>query len=169
MLDSSAILPVLLLLLLAFGTLRRLPMLDLFLAGAKRGLHVAVEVLPNLAAMMCAISLMRASGLMDALCTACAPVMQFLGLPAQVAPLAFLRPISGSASLALLEELLKTFGPDSRVGLVASVIMGSSETVFYTVCVYLSGLQQRKTGYAVPCALAGALASMWLAGMLFGR
>ena len=79
-----------------------------------------------------------------------------------------LRPMSGSASLAMVERLLAEHGADSRIGLVACTVMGSSETIFYTVCVYMSALDRRSTGYAVPCSLLGALAGVWLAGMLFG-
>ena len=163
---SDLVIPLLVFALLLCGAFRRLPMYDLFIRGARRGMGVAADVLPNLAAMMCAISLMRASGLMDALCGLCAPALGLIGLPAEVAPLVLLRPLSGSASLAMVERLMAEYGADSRVGLIACTVMGSSETIFYTVCVYMSGVEGRKTGYAVPCALIGALAATWLAGML---
>ena len=95
------------------------------------------------------------------------PAFSLLGLPREVAPLVFLRPMSGSASLGMVERLMSLYGPDSRVGLIACTIMGSSETIFYTVCVYMSPLRDRRTGYAVPCALLGALAGMWLAAALY--
>lgn len=159
--------PLLILVLLMTGAWRRLPLYDLFVEGAKEGIRVAVQVLPNLAAMLCAISLMQTSGLMDALCRVCAPLLVAFGIPAETAPLILLRPLSGSGALAMLEHLLEEFGADSRVGLIACTVMGSSETIFYTVCVYLSPLKQRDTGYAIPCALLGALAGVWVAGMLF--
>lgn len=161
------VIPALLLWLLLAAAIKRLPMYDLFVSGARDGLRVAVQVLPNLAGMLAAISLMRASGLMDALCDLCAPAFSWLGLPAEVAPLALVRPLSGSASLALLENLLREHGADSRAGLVASVVTGSGEAVFYVVCVYTATLKRRDAGYAVPCALAGELAGVCLAGWLF--
>lgn len=164
---SELMIPGLILILLTAAAWKRLPMYDLFVEGAKKGIQVAVQVLPNLAAMLCAISLMQASGLMEALCRVCAPFLGAIGLPSETAPLILLRPLSGSGALAMLERLLDQFGADSRVGLIASTVMGSSETIFYTVCVYLSPLKQRDTGYAVPCALLGALAGTWLAGKLF--
>ncbi|MEG0742699.1 MAG: spore maturation protein [Clostridia bacterium] len=164
---NNLLLPVLLLWLLTVAAWKRLKMYDLFVEGAKEGLHVAVRVLPNLAAMLIAISLMQASGLMEALCALCAPAFEWLGLPAQVAPLVLLRPLSGSASLAMLERILRECGADSRAGLVACTVMGSSETIFYTICIYMSTIKDRRTGYAVPCALAGALAGVLLAGLLF--
>lgn len=164
---SELILPVLIVALLLVCALKRLRMYDLFVDGAKEGMRVAVSVLPNLAAMLCAITLMQASGLMDALCALCEPVFSMLGLPAEVAPLVMLRPMSGSASLAMVERLMNQYGADSRIGLIACTVMGSSETIFYTICVYMSALKNRETGYAVPCSLIGALAGVWLAGMLF--
>lgn len=164
---AEGLTPLLLLLTLVTGLWKRLPVYDLFVEGAKEGLKTAVQVLPNLAAMLCAISLMKASGLMDALCALCAPVFALLGLPAEVAPLALLRPLSGSGALAMLENLLQQYGPDSRTGLIACTLMGSSETIFYVMCVYMSEARDRRTGWAAPCALLGALAAAWLAGKLF--
>lgn len=159
--------PFLMVVLLSAALWKRMPVYDLFVAGAKNGLQTAVQVLPNLAAMLCAISMMQASGLMDALCGLCAPLMRWMGLPAEVAPLVLIRPLSGSGALAVLEELLERYGADSRIGLIASTVMGSSETIFYTVCIYLSAIGEKKTGYAVPCSLIGMLAGTWAAGMLF--
>ncbi len=157
----------LLLLLVAAALLRRLPVYDLFVEGAGNGLKVAMGILPNLAAMLAAISLMEASGLMAWLCKGCTPLMNLLGLPAEIAPLVTLRPFSGSAALGVLERLLNQYGPDSRIGLTASVAMGSSETIFYTVCIYLSACRRRSTGYAIPCALAGMFAGLWVCGLFW--
>ena len=165
--NADWVMPVLIVGLLSAGAWKRLPMYDLFVQGAREGLKTAVQVLPNLAAMMCAISLMQSSGLMDALCKACAPALAWLGLPAQIAPLAIIRPFSGSGALAMLQELMESYGADSRTGLIACTVMGSSETIFYTVCVYMSEAGETKTGYAIPCSLLGMLAGTWLAGMFF--
>ena len=161
------IMPGLMLALLVCAMWKRLPVYDLFVQGARKGLGTAVQVLPNLAAMLCAIALMQASGLMDALCRVCAPAFALLGLPVETAPLVLLRPVSGSGALAMLERLMDEYGADSRIGLVACTVMGSSETIFYTVCAYMSPVEDRRTGYAVPCSIAGMLAGVWLAGMLF--
>lgn len=164
---NELMIPLLLLWLLVGAAWKRLPMYDLFVKGAKEGMKVAVNVLPNLAGMLVAISMMTASGLMDALCDACAPVFGLIGLPAEVAPLVMLRPLSGSASLAMVEQILRQYGADSRIGLIACTVMGSSETIFYTICVYMSAVKDRRTGYAVPCSIIGALTGVWLAGILF--
>lgn len=164
---SDWIIPVLMFALLLMGAWKRLPVYDLFVKGANEGIRTAVQVLPNLAAMLCAISLMQTSGLMDALCRGFSPVFGWLGLPTEIAPLVVLRPLSGSGALAMVKTLMDTYGADSRIGLIACTVMGSSETIFYTICVYLSAIDSRETGYAVPCSLLGALAGTWAAGMLF--
>lgn len=164
---NELVLPTLMALLLAVAVCRHVPVYDLFVKGAKEGLATAIQVLPNLTAMLCAISLMRSSGLMEWFCTLFSPVIGWFGLPAETAPLVILRPLSGSASLAMLQSILEQYGADSRTGLIASTIMGSSETIFYTVSIYMSAVSDKRTGYAIPCALAGALTGTWTAGMLF--
>ncbi len=159
--------PLLLLLVLGGGMVRRLPVYQLFVEGAKNGLGVTLAVLPNLAAMLAAIQLMEATGLTSQLCRLMEPLLRLLGLPGELAPLAAIRPLSGSAALALLERLMAQYGADSRIGLTACVLMGSSETIFYTLCVYTSGLAEKRTGYAIPCSLAGMLAGLWVSGLFF--
>lgn len=164
---SDWILPGMVMIILLSGMWKRLTVYDLFVRGAREGMNTAVNVLPNLAAMLCAVSLMQASGLMERLCSLCAPALGWLGLPAETAPLLLVRPLSGSGALAVTQQIMETCGPDSRAGLIACTVMGSSETIFYTVCVYMSASEHRHTGYAVPCALIGSLAGAWMAGMLF--
>ncbi len=164
---EALVIPALLLWLLLAAAWKRLPVYDLFTKGCKEGLRVAIGVLPNLAAMMVAIAMLSASGCMDAIIRLLAPVFTWLGLPAEVAPLALVRPLSGSAALGMVEQLLTRHGADSRIGLIACTLMGSSETIFYTVCVYLGAVKQKKAGYAIPCALLGAFFAMVAAGWLF--
>ena len=159
--------PLLLLSLLGGAMWKRLPVYDLFVEGAKDGMKVSVQILPNLAAMLIAVTLMERTGLIAALCRLSEPLLSLMGLPEEVAPLVAVRPLSGSAALAVLERILNQYGPDSRIGLVASTAMGSSETIFYTICVYLSGCKDRRTGYAIPCALAGMFAGLWVCGLFF--
>ncbi len=160
------ILPLFLLLCLIAGALRRVPVYDVFLEGAKEGLKTAFSILPALIAMLCAIRAFSACGLLDALCGLLSPAAALFRLPRETLPLMLLRPVSGSASLAMLKSILHTCGPDSRAGLVTSVMMGSSETVFYTCGVYLSAAGVKKSRYIIPCALlawlAGSMAAGWL-------
>lgn len=164
---SDWILPLMVLAILLMGAWKRLPMYDLFAAGARNGMKTAVQVLPNLAAMLCAITLMQASGMMDIVCRLCAPLLSIIGLPPETAPLILLRPLSGSGALAMVEQLMEQYGADSRIGLIACTVMGSSETIFYTICIYMSAVDRKETGYAIPCSLLGALAGVWVAGTLF--
>ena len=164
--DVNAALPVLVLVCLAAGAARRVPVYDAFLEGAREGLDTARRIVPSLIAMLCAIRAFSACGLMDALCAAFAPALSFVGIPPETLPLMLLRPLSGSASLAALRAILETYGPDSRMGLVASVMMGSSETVFYTCGLYLGAAGVRKSRHTIPCALLAWLAGSIAAGLL---
>ena len=162
----SPMLAVFVLLCLGCGLLRRVPVYDAFLKGAKEGINTALYILPSLIAMLCAIRAFSACGLMERLCALVEPAASIAGIPGETLPLMLFKPLSGSASLAMLREILGEYGPDSRAGLVASVMMGSSETVFYTCGVYLSAAGVKKSRHIIPCALAAWLAGSIAAGML---
>ena len=164
---SSLVLPALLLLLLLWALWKRQPAFDQFLTGCREGLQTAVSVLPSLIAMLIAIAALTSSGLLDALFGWLAGPLAAVGMPAEAAPLFLLRPLSGSASLAMVQELVSRHGPDSRIGLIACTMVGSSETIFYTVCLYLGAIQEKRAGYAIPCALVGAAVGMLLAVWLY--
>ncbi len=162
----SALLPLLLLFCLLAGARARVPLYDAFLTGAEEGLKTARRILPSMIAMLCAIRAFSACGLMAHFCDFCAPVLSLLGIPREVIPLMLLRPLSGSASLAMLQELFAAYGPDSRIGLVASVMMGSSETVFYTCGLYLGTAGIKKSRHIIPAALAAWLCGSIASGLL---
>lgn len=164
---AASLLPALILLLLLFALWKRQPVFDQFLEGCREGLRTAVSVLPSLAAMMIAIAALTGSGLLDALLGLLSAPLRAIGMPAETAPLFLLRPLSGSASLAMVEELISRHGPDSRIGLISCTMVGSSETIFYTVCLYLGAIREKRAGYAIPCALLGATAGMLLAAWLY--
>ena len=159
-------LPLFVLLCLLIGAARRVPVYDAFLEGAREGLATARAIAPPLVAMLSAIRAFAACGLLDGLCAWLSPALSPLGIPPETLPLMLMRPLSGSASLAMLRSILETRGPDSRAGLVASVMMGSSETVFYTCGVYLAAAGIKKSRHTIPCALlawlAGSIAAGWL-------
>ena len=159
-------LPLFVLLCLGIGAVKRVAVYDAFLEGAKEGLVTAYRILPALVAMLCAIRAFTACGLMDGLCGLLAPLLAWTGLPPETLPLMLLKPLSGSASLAMLRDILASCGPDSRAGLAASVMMGSSETVFYTCGVYLSAANVKETRHIIPCALAAWLVGSLAAGFL---
>lgn len=140
---------------LASALVRRVPVFDEFTAGAADGLRTAVRVLPSLAALMTAVAMLRASGLLEWLVTLAAPAASAIGLPPEVVPLALLRPVSGSGSLALLESLYQSGGADSLAGRVASVLQSSTETTFYALTVYYGAVGVRRTRHTLAAAAAG--------------
>ena len=154
------------LLCLGCGIVKRVPLYDAFLEGAKEGVETARYILPALVAMLCAIRAFTACGLMERLCLLLEPVTSWVNLPRETLPLMLFKPLSGSASLAMLREIFSEYGPDSRAGLAASVMMGSSETVFYTCGVYLAAAGVKKSRHIIPCALMAWLAGGIMAGAL---
>ncbi len=165
---STALVPLLLLVIPVAGLLRRVRVYDAFVGGAKDGFNVAVRIIPFLVAMLVAIGMFRASGAMALLSRAIEPATRLVGMPAEALPAALLRPLSGSGTLALVSELMKTHGPDSFVGRLASTLYGSSETTFYVLAVYFGAVGIRRTRHAVAAGLLGDLAGV-AAALLFCR
>ena len=122
-------------------------------AGAKAGLGTLRDILPPLVVLLTAIAMLRASGALEALTALLSPLFRLLGIPAECAPLVFLRPFSGSGALALGGELMRQYGPDSTVGRIAAVMLGSTETTFYVIGVYLGAAGVKRARHAIPAAL----------------
>ncbi|MGI6038054.1 MAG: spore maturation protein [Limnochordia bacterium] len=164
--------PLLLLGIPFFGYLRGVAVYEAFVAGAKEGVQIALRILPYLIAMFFAIEIFRRSGAMDALLSWATPLAEFLQAPKEVLPLAFLRPLSGSGSLGMLSQLLHQYGPDSIIGLTASALMGSTETTFYVLTVYLGSVGIKDARHCLSCALiadvAGFLAAVILVRLMLG-
>ena len=146
------------------GFARRVPVYDAFIAGAREGLGIALTILPFMLAILVAVGLFRASGALDALTTALAPVTGLVGFPAEALPMALIRPLSGSGALAVMTETMQHYGPDSFPGFLVCVINGSSETTFYVLALYLGSVGVRASRHTVIACLAGDLAG--LAGAL---
>lgn len=137
-----------------------------FLRGAEKGARSAVSLLPALCAMLLMLALLNASGLAGMLGRVVSPLTQLMRLPEEVAPMLLLRPLTGSGSLAALESIYQTCGVDSRAGRIASVLMGSSETIFYTMTVYLGAAGVKKLPHVLTVSLAAYLLSAALCGWL---
>ena len=137
-----------------------------FTEGAADGLRTVVKILPSLLAVITAAQMLRVSGAIDMIIRFISPVTDFLHIPPEVMPLALIRPVSGSGSLGILADILNTFGADSKQGMIASVIMGSTETTFYCLCVYFVGTKVKYTRRVIPCAvisdIIGILAGVWI-------
>jgi spore maturation protein B len=154
-----------------YGFFRGVDVFDSFVEGAKEGFPLVIRILPYLVAMIVAIGMLRASGAIEFISYAFSGVLSALGVPPEMLPLAIARPFSGSASNAILIDVISTYGPDSLYAKMAATIMGSTETTFYVVAVYFGAIGVRKTRYAVPAGLiadlAGLLAAVWISRWLF--
>ena len=146
------------------GMLAQVDPYDAFLTGARQGLRTGAEICPALAAVMLLLGLMRQSGLTAALAAMLSPMTGWLGLPEEVTPLLLLRPLTGSGSMAALQEIFAACGVDSRAGRIASVLVSSSETICYTMTVYLAGTGVKRLPWVMPISLAAYLAGAATAG-----
>lgn len=151
--------PCIIALILLFGFVRKVPLFDTFLDGAKEGLRSTVSIAPALVGLITAVTMLKASGALDLFTAAVRPLAQAVGLPPEVVPLTLLRPVSGSGSMALLNGIFADCGPDSFAGRVAAVMMGSTETTFYAIAVYFGAVGIKKTRHTVPAALSADLVS----------
>lgn len=169
---SSLVIPLLLAAVAVYGLGRRVDVYNVLTRGAEEGLTVLLRIIPALVGLLTAVSMFRASGAMEWLSSLCAPVLEALGIPPETTPLMLVRPVSGNGALAVASDLMAVHGPDSYVGRVAAVMLGSTETTFYTIAVYFGSAGIRKTRHTVPAALAadltGFLASALAVRIFFG-
>ncbi len=165
------LLPALVAALLLIALLRKADLYDAFVQGARDGLPLLLRVLPCMAAMLIALRVLRASGALEAFIGFLAPALKWIGMPPGLVPLFVLRPFSGSAAMSLLKDVFDVSGPDSFEGVAASIMLGSTETVFYTVALYFGSVGVKKTRATIPVALFGALLgaalSLLFTGVLF--
>ncbi len=159
---SEFVLPLTISLILLSGFIKKVPLFDTFLKGARGGLETSVSVLPSIIGLVTAISMLRASGFIDFVVASLSPVISRIGFPTEVLPLALLKPVSGGASLVVLQDIFNTYGPDSVAGRVASVISGSTETTFYTLAVYFAATNARNTRHTLKSALLADLTGILL-------
>ncbi len=150
---------------LLYGLFRGVDVFAEFTEGVKDGLRTVLEIFPSLFCLVVTIAVFRASGAMTVLSEFLAPFFSAVGFPPECAPLTLLRPFSGSGAIALFERILGENGADSFAGRVASVILGSSETTFYTISVYFAATKVKKTRYALPAALCGDITGFFLSAL----
>ena len=162
---SSYIVPVLLSGTALYALVKQVDVYDALISGAGEGLGTLARILPSLVALLSAVYMLRASGAMELLAHFLAPVLIRLGIPPETAPLLLIRPVSGSGALAVGSELMAQYGPDSYIGRVAAVMLGSTETTFYTIAVYFGAAGIRRTRYAIPAALTADLAGFFFAAL----
>ena len=162
---SGLLIPGLLLFVGLWGLAHRVDVYAALLQGASEGLRVLLRIFPALVALLSAVSMLRASGAMDALATLCAPALARVGIPPELVSLMLVRPLSGSGALGVAGELISTHGPDSYVGRVAAVMLGGTETTFYTISVYFGAAGIQKTRYTLPAALFADFVGFWAASL----
>ncbi len=166
-------LPALILVILTAGFFRKVRVYDVFLESAREGIQVTLRIIPPLIGLMVAVGVFRASGALDLVLALTSPLGNLLGIPSEAMPLVLLRPVSGSASLALVADIIETNGADSYVGRVVSTMMGSTETIFYTLAVYFGSVGIKNTRYTLAAALIADLTSVtvssWACALIFGR
>ncbi len=157
---SSAAMPVLILFIIIYGVVEKNKVYDTFLEGAKEGIEIVFKLFPTLIGIFVAIGALRSSGIIDLIVKLIEPLIRIIKIPAQIMPLAMLRPISGSASMAIAVDIMKNYGVDSFIGMITSTIMGSTETTIYTIAVYTSCVGIKKTRFILLAALLADIAGM---------
>ncbi len=168
---TSFILPAVFIIILGYALIKRINIFDVFLSGAKQGAYSCFGILPALVGLVVAVSMMRASGLLDFLAGILSPVLKAINFPAEVLPLALLKPVSGSGALAMIKNIFETYGVDSSIGKLASVMLGSSETTFYALAVYYGATKVKNTRYtafaAVMADIVGIIAAVVLCNLFW--
>ncbi len=169
---SEISLPVFIVAIIVYGLLKRVDIYAQFIAGAKGGIQIVFRILPYIVGMIFALEIFKASGCFDAVSAALSPLIKGVGIPPEVLPLFLMRPFSGSASMGLLAGILSKYGPDTYIGRVASTYMGSSESLFYTVSLYLGSVGITKSRYVIPVSLItdamGLILSCLICRLIFG-
>ncbi len=169
---AVAAIPLVIVVFLCWGWAKGVKVYEQFGEGAKEGFGTAIRIIPYLVAMLVAIGIFRASGAMDVLVNVLAPLTNLVGMPPETLPMAIMRPLSGSASLGIMTELMKVHGPDSLIGVLVSTMYGSSETTFYVLAVYFGAVGVKNTRHAVPTGLiadvVGMLAAVWVVRLMLG-
>lgn len=168
---SNISMPFMIFIIVIYGLIEKNKIFDTFLEGAKDGIEIVFNIFPTLIGLFVAIGALRSSGIIDAIVNFLNPVLKIIQFPSEVMPLAILRPISGSGSMAIATDIMKNFGVDSNIGLIASVIMGSTETTLYTIAVYTSSVGIKKTRLIIIPALiadiVGMIVSVVVCSMVF--
>lgn len=160
---SLWLIPILIGSILVYGTLKQVPTYESFVEGGKEGIKIAVAIIPYLVGMLVAITVFRASGALDFLMEQIGPWLRTIGIPAEIVPLAIIRPISGTAALGMTSDLIATYGPDSFVGRLAAVLQGSTDTTFYVLTVYFGAVGIKKMGDALKVGLWADLVGIIIA------
>ena len=162
---SDYVVPLLVLILCCLALRKKENAYDLLLGGAQEGLRLLWSIIPSLVLLLTAVTMLRQSGAVELLSHLLAPAFQFFGIPPETAILVLVRPISGSAALAVGTEIMATYGVDSQIGRTVAVMLGSTETTFYTISVYFGAAGIKQTRYTIPAALIADFVGFFIASL----
>lgn len=164
---SEIIIPFVIVFVIGYGIVEKKNIYDIFIKGAKNGVKIVIKLFPTLLAIFLAINMLRNSGLVDFIINLVKPILNILNIPVEIMPLALLRPISGTASMAVATDIIKASGVDSKIGLIAATIMGATETTFYTIALYTSSIKVKKIRFALVASLIADVVGMATAIIIF--
>lgn len=162
----KAIIPILIISIVIYGILKGVKVYECFVEGAKDGLRICLRIFPYLLAMLIAVAVFRESGALDYFTAAAAPIVKIIGLPSEIVPLVLIKPLSGSGALGVFTDIIKNYGPDTYIGVTASILMGSTETIFYTLTVYYGAVGVKKIRHTLWAALFADMTAIIMAVML---
>lgn len=165
---SNIAVPICILIILLYALKEKVNVFDIFLRGAEEGLKIVINIFPTLIGLFLAIKLLSNSGILDFLINLLSPVLNWIGFPKEIMPVAILRPISGSGSIAISTETMKKFGVDSQIGLITATILGSTETILYTIAVYTSSVKIKKTRFILVASFAASIVGI-VSSIIFWR
>lgn len=157
---TKSIIPIIVVIIITYGMIKGKKVYEWFIEGAKEGLKVCLNIFPYLLAMIIAVNIFREAKLLDVLNNMIAPAGRLIGLPKEIIPLVLIKPLSGSGAIGVLTDIVKTYGPDSYIGLIASVIMGTTETILYTITVYFGAVQIKKIRHTLWAAILADLTAI---------
>ena len=159
------VVPVVIVLIVFFGVIKRVDIFDSFTSGAREGINSLINIAPSLIGLVLAVTMLDSSGFFEIITQALSPLCEKIGIPPEVVPLGLMRPVSGSGSFALLNSILEKYGADSIIGKIASVMAGSTETTFYAITVYFGSVGIKKTRHTIPAALTADLCGIIFASL----
>lgn len=168
---SLWLIPIMIGFILIYGTIKKVPTYEVFVEGGKEGIKIAVSIIPFLIGMLVAITIFRESGALEFFVGLIRPALLAWGIPPEIVPLAIIRPISGTAALGMMSDIIATHGPDSFIGRLASTLQGSTDTTLYVLTVYFGAVGIRKMGDALKVGLladvVGIVAAIFIVSIMF--
>lgn len=160
---SKSIIPIIFLIIVTYGMFKGRKVYEWFIEGAKDGLGVVIRIFPYLLAMIIAVQIFKEAHLLELLNNLIAPIGNLIGLPKELIPLILIKPLSGSGAVGIFTDVIKSFGPDTKIGLIASVVMGTTETIFYTITVYFGAVKVKKIRHTLWAAVFADITAIIMA------